>query len=121
MGMFDTVRVEMRIPGYSDIPDVDFQTKDLDCGLDIYTISGNGELYKELWDYEWVDNDAIPIIKGHLKRIEDTYRREYLTNLNDSITFYTIINDTVWREYTATFKNGKLTHITYEDTQINRG
>ncbi len=118
MGMYDTLKIEIRVPGFSDIPEAEFQTKSLDNCLDHYVISNKGELYKEVWDYEWVDNNEIPIIKGHLKRIEGSYRREYLTDFHGDIIFYEGRGiDGKWRDYTARFTEGKLTRIWYEDKQ----
>lgn len=120
MGMFDTIKVQMKIPGFTEVPDVEFQTKSFDNAMENYVISNNGELYREVWDYKWVDDNEVPIIKGHLQRIEDSYRREYLTDFHGDIIFYTsrpIREDRIWRDYTARFTEGKLTRIWYEDKQ----
>jgi hypothetical protein len=119
MGMFDTLRVEQRIPGFSEIPECEFQTKSLDCLMENYVITNTGQLYCEVWDYKWVDNNEIPIIKGHLERIDGTYRREYLTDFHGDIIFYEgkQVNGN-WREYTARFTEGRLTRIWYEDKQF---
>jgi len=59
MGMFDTIKVETKIPGYSEIPSEEFQTKSFYSALENYVITGNGELYKEVWDYEWIINSCM--------------------------------------------------------------
>ncbi len=117
MGMFDTLRVEIRIPGYSEIPTDQFQTKDFDCLLENYVITGNGELYKEVWDFERVEDDAWPL-GMHYKKIEESYRRMYLTDYNGQVIFYKGEVQGKWRDYIATFKNGKLVSMSYSDSDI---
>ena len=119
MGMFDLLKVEMKIPGYSTIPDEEFQTKSLDNCMDHYVITNKGQLYKEVWDYEWVENPDAPI-GGSFRKVEGSYLREYLTNFHGDIIFYTsrpMNEDRIWRDYTARFTDGRLTRIWYEDKQ----
>lgn len=119
MGMFDTIKVELKIPGYSEVPDEEFQTKSLDNCLEHYVITANGQLYKEVWDVEWVDDDNH-FLKGYPKQVENSYRREYLTNFHGDIIFYTsksMNEDRIWRDYTARFTEGKLSRVWYEDKQ----
>ena len=120
MGMFDYIKCEVQLPGYSFITDEEFQTKSLDNCMDHYVITNKGELYREVWDYEWVDDNEIPIIKGAMRKIEGSYRREYLTNFHGDIIFYTskpMNEDRIWRDYTARFTEGKLSRVWYEDKQ----
>ena len=42
MGMFDTVRVDMPIPGHPELAGEEFQTKDFDCLLDTYRVAADG-------------------------------------------------------------------------------
>jgi hypothetical protein len=119
MGMFDMIKVEMKIPGYSTIPDEEFQTKSLDNCMDHYVITNKGELYREVWDHEWIDNPNTPM-GGSFNKVEGSYRREYLTDYHGDIIFYTskpMTEDRVWRDYTARFTEGKLTRIWFEDKQ----
>ncbi len=119
MGMFDTLKVQTKIPGYSDIPLGEFQTKSLDNCLEYYVITDNGELYKEVWDYNWVE-DATSAFNGYFDKVEGSYRREYLTKFHGDIIFYN--GETVggkWREYTARFTEGRLSRIWYEDKDLN--
>jgi len=119
MGMFDLLKVEMKIPGYSTIPDEEFQTKSLDNCMDHYVITNKGQLYKEVWDHEWVENPDAPI-GGSFRKVEGSYLREYLTNFHGDIIFYTsrpMNEDRIWRDYTARFTDGRLTRIWYEDKQ----
>jgi hypothetical protein len=117
MGMFDTLKVQLKIPGFSDIPDCEFQTKSLDSAMENYVITDNGELYKEVWDYEWTD-DPSSTFNGYFNKVEGSYRREYLTNYHGDIIFYTGETiDEKWRDYTARFTEGRLSRIWYEDKQ----
>jgi len=117
MGMYDTLKIEKKIPGFTDIPDCEFQTKSLDSAMGNYVITNNGELYKEVWDYEWIEN-SLSVFDRYFKKIEESYRREYLTDFHGDIIFYESksINGK-WRDYTARFTEGKLTRIWYEDKQ----
>lgn len=120
MGMFDTLRIEQKIPGFSNIPDCEFQTKSFnDSAMENYVITNNGELYREVWDYGWVD-DENSLLKGYPEKVEGSYRREYLTTFHGDIIFYTskpMNENRVWRDYTARFTEGKLSRIWYEDKQ----
>ena len=119
MGLFDTIKVEQKIPGFSDTPNVEFQTKSLDNCMENYVITKNGELYREVWDYEWFEDNNMPILKGFMKKVEGSYRREYLTDYHGDIIFYEGKKiDGKWRDYTARFTEGKLTRMWYEDKQI---
>ena len=118
MGMFDYLKVEIPIPGYSgSVKNEMFQTKSFDNLLEQYVITTKGEIYRELWDCKWVDDDSRPIIKGYLEKIEGTYRREYLTDLHGDIRFYD--GQTIggkWRDYFARFSYGKLDRMWYKDS-----
>jgi hypothetical protein len=119
MGMFDTIKIEKIIPGFTDIPECEFQTKSLDNCMCHYIITSNGELYREEWDYEWID-DETKFFGGHSEKIEESYRRVYLTDFHGDVIFYTsrpMTEDRIWRDYTARFTEGKLTRIWYEDKQ----
>ena len=119
MGMFDMLKIEMKIPGYSQIPDEEFQTKSFDNVMDHYVITNKGELYREVWEYEWKE-DNKHLLGGWMQKVEGSYRREYLTNFHGDIIFYTsrpMKEDRIWRDYTARFTEGKLTRVWYEDKQ----
>jgi len=117
MGLFDTLRIQQKIPGFTEIPDCEFQTKSLDNAMENYVISNNGELYREVWDYKWIADDYSEF-KGHFHKLEETYRREYLTDFHGDIIFYESKRiDGNWRDYTARFTEGRLTRIWYEDKQ----
>lgn len=115
--MFDTIRIEQKIPGFTDVPNCEFQTKSLDNALENYVITNKGELYREIWDYEWIEN-KLNVFGGSMQKIEGSYRREYLTDYHGDIIFYEGKHvDGKWRDYTARFTEGKLTRIWYEDKQ----
>ena len=116
MGMFDTIRVEIAMPGCGDCSHEEFQTKSFDSGMEQYVITTNGELYREHWEYDWVD-DASRHFKGYLNKIPGSYRREYLTDYHGDVIFYKGAKDRIWRDYHARFTEGKLKLIWYKDTQ----
>ena len=117
MGMFDTLKVEIKIPGFFEVPGIEFQTKSLDNALEKYVITNNGELYREVWDYKRIE-DETHFLGGYEYKIPESYRREYLTDFHGDIIFYEGKSvDGVWRDYTARFTEGRLTRIWYEDKQ----
>jgi hypothetical protein len=119
MGMFDEIRVEQLLPGNTKITDEWYQTKSLENALSKYVITAKGELYEERWDYKWI-TDEEHMFKGYLKKIEGSYRREYLTDYHGDIMFYKgmeAISNKVLRDYFARFTDGRLSKMWYEDTQ----
>ena len=110
MSMFDYLRVEIEIPGCGDCSAEEFQTKDFENLMYQYVITKKGELYKELWDYKWIEDNSIKYIKGYSEKIAESYRREYLTNYHGDIKFYNgSMMENKWRDYYARFTEGKLT------------
>jgi hypothetical protein len=119
MGMFDYLEVQQKIPGYAGIPDEEFQTKSFENLMDKYIITVKGHLYRERWQYEWVE-EPEHFLKGYIRKIEGSLTREYLTDFHGDIIFYTskpITENRVWRDYTARFTEGRLARIWYEDKQ----
>lgn len=116
MGMFDEIRVEQILPGEYVINDEWYQTKSLECGLYKYVITANGELYREHWDYEQI-KDSDQMLGFRIKKIEDSYRRDYLTDFHGDIIFYRSKPNKVWRDYHARFTDGKLSRMWFEDKQ----
>lgn len=86
MGMFDYLKCELQLPGYSYITDEEFQTKAFERLMETYVITANRQIYRELWDYEWTQSDSM--FGGYLEKVDGTYRREYLTDLHGDIIFY---------------------------------
>jgi hypothetical protein len=117
MGMFDEIRIEQVLPGNTEITDEWYQTKSLDNVMTKYVITAAGELYEELWNYEWIDDDSYKFFKGYSQKIEGSYRREYLTDYHGDIIFYVGLENKVWRDYYARFTDGKLTKMWYKDIQ----
>lgn len=113
MGMFDWIAVEVPLPDVVQ-NESEYQTKDFDCLMEKYVINKNGELYKEKWEYEWVD-DPNSVFGGYERKIEGSYRREYLTNFHGDITFYNGRVRGKWRDYKARFTEGRLSSITFQD------
>jgi hypothetical protein len=120
MGMFDEIRVEHILPGETEITDTWYQTKSLENVMAKYVITAKGELYEDRWDYEWID-DPDHFLKGYLNKIENSYRREYLTDFHGDIIFYRGKpmegTNRVWRDYHARFTDGKLSRMWYVDRQ----
>lgn len=115
MGMFDEIRIELPLPDNTPVSDDWYQTKSFDNTLSQYVLTANGELYREEWDRKW-EEDTDAFFGGRFKRIEKSYRREYLTNYHGDIRFYssTPVGRT-WRDYYARFTNGKLQEMWFED------
>ena len=99
MGLFDTVKIDVPIPGH-EIPHSGFvfQTKDFDCTMDQYGIDGNRDLYKV-----FTNNEGESI-------------RLYLTIYNGEIRLSCILpnehieTETEWvmYDYFIVIKNGKM-------------
>ena len=118
MGMFDYLRVEIEIPGCGDCSAEEFQTKSLDNMMYNYVITTKGELYKEEWEYEWIEDNTRPLTGGYMKKIEGSYNRRYLTEFHGDVIFYDGRRyNGKWRQYYARFTEGKLTKMWYEDVE----
>lgn len=117
MSMYDEIRIEQILPGNTEITDEWYQTKSFDNVMTNYVITANGQLYEERWDNEWITDEGY-MFKGHLQRIEGSYRREYLTDYHGDIIFYKDMNSNkVLRDYFARFTDGKLSKMWYKDTK----
>ena len=116
--MFDYIKVEVDLPDYFGNPaDEEFQTKSFENLMEYYIITANGDLYRERYDYEWIDGPDT-FFGGYMNPIKDSYRREYLTDYHGDVIFYSGVDDRkVFRNYYARFTDGKLTKIWYTDTQ----
>lgn len=112
MGMFDEIRVELLLPDRSEISTEWFQTKSFENVMTKYVITAKGELYEELWDWEWMEADTH-WLGGYIQKIDGSYRREYLTDYHGDIIFYGSRPQSTgeWQNYHARFTNGKLTRI----------
>lgn len=97
MGMFDNVRCEYPLPpGDHASP---YQTKDLACELDTYTIKSDGTLWGEEYDREgWSRSNVRP---------------RFCDNFTGEVRFYcTGVKDASgWWEFSAYFVNGRLKEL----------
>jgi hypothetical protein len=124
MGMFDQIKLEVPLPDTDEVPtDTIFQTKDLECMLDDYVIASDGHLYKEKWDYDWIEDESVAMFKGRLQKIEGSFRREIVPDHHGDIPFYhdalrEIDGKRIWHEYVARFTHGKLSYIAVKETPI---
>ena len=115
MGMFDYIKCEVQLPGYSYITDEEFQTKSFENTMENYVITANHQIYREVWDYEWVENPGS-FLGGYSNKVEGSYRREYLTDLHGDIIFYSDKKiDGKRYDYFARFTEGRLTRIWHKE------
>lgn len=96
MGMFDTIYCQYPLPNPRH-QDLDFQTKDLECLLDTYTITREGRLVqhaKSGWGAERLEHDVEWPLHGDLR-------------------FYTSVKteEPSWIEYVARFTHGRVEWI----------
>jgi hypothetical protein len=80
MGMYDDITCEHALPGEPKPKDNSFQTKDLDCLMDHYTITRDGRLLK----------------------------RKAEVQFHGMLSFYTYTDDDMWFEYEAKFADSRL-------------
>ena len=117
MGMFDRIKSELPFPD-ADAEAVrnteDWQTKDLDCVMDEYTITASGRLMHDEWHYEEVpkaqrphpNDDGLMGLAGSLRREVD--RPKVDLNFHGVLNFYAMTKDKRWIEYDAKFTDGTL-------------
>jgi hypothetical protein len=132
--MFDEIICEYPLPGeHAPTSYVDrhpFQTKDLECTLDVYTITSDGRLVDEAYD---VEDQSDPNATGWRRAIgcmvKVNRRPGKALDITETIHFYTSNTvggapsedgyvhftengeDAESVSYTATFVEGKLVHI----------
>lgn len=130
MGMFDTVICKRIMPDGFDGRNGDFQTKDLERTLAVFTITRDGRLVVDRTKSIPVKNPKRPFknpkhIRNIIKNIHAEWRtvklpREHV-KFTGQLNFYTYDQSTrdpmlpydhkYWHEYLATFKRGKLVNI----------
>lgn len=106
MGMFDTVKCEFPLPEkFKKYQDSLFQTKSLICGMDVYKITKEGELW-------WVDNE--------FSWDEDEPKKPpEKIDLTGELRFYEWnTQEDEWAEFVALFVNGKMIYLD-EDKRAN--
>jgi len=132
--MFDHIVCNYPLPISKEVLDiegfnfaeVDFQTKDLENLLDVYTITEDGELFHTFKTYEWVDDDER-FLKGYMKEID---RKEVKELFYGKILFYCyeqirttncegdVKETTVSLDYEAKFNDGNLVSVELVDQSI---
>lgn len=124
--MFDNINCEYPLPVSKelieledfDIYEAEFQTKDLENALELYTITEDGDLIRRKVQYEWVDDDEA-FLKGYMKAVSSEDIKE---NFHGVIEFYCyeqlrkeddgkIKETSVTVDYEAKFIDGKLSSI----------
>jgi hypothetical protein len=137
MGMFDSLQVQIPLPGLEDSSSIKFQTKDLENCLEVYRITPDGVLEIEEYDVEdRSDPNATGLsrIIGMATRIPTGWRA---VDYSGNVTFYGDKNSgelfliypdgrvnilgadgveearpaAEWFEYTATFDHGRILSI----------
>lgn len=124
--MFDNINCEYPLPVSKelieledfDIYEAEFQTKDLENALELYTITEDGDLIRKKIQYEWVDDDEA-FLKGYMKVVSSEDIKE---NFHGIIEFYCYEQlrkevegktkeTSVTVDYEAKFIDGKLSSI----------
>lgn len=114
MGLFDELycRFELPVPAFQDWL---FQTKSLDCDMDLYEIRHDGTLWREDYDVEDQSDpnaEGIMALVGCMARVNKRWRQ--VTDFTGEIRFYDCLGDqskvarTGWIEFSAYFVNGAL-------------
>lgn len=132
MGMYDEIRCEYLLPetGYRVLPGHIFQTKDLECFLDRYTITAEGSLvfHREVWEpVPEVERpyDGTPTWEKPFGKWVGSMRAVHVGDeeipYHGDILFYDAFivkgeeRRRVWIEYRARFTEGSLDRIEVED------
>lgn len=108
--MYDEITVHYPLP---DNPPINvFQTKDLECMLDDYTITTEGRLIHHVYTYECVDDPGSFV--GYYMKIISAELVD--TGYHGDLNFYNTDRDSVtgghtWWEYVARFTDGTLQWI----------
>ena len=120
MGMFDYVNCRVPLPdGWVPLEN-GLQSKDLDCGMDVVTISADGRLmqrYVSEWlpvpEHDWKytgSTDVLQQIWHEQSKRRPVYAERDL-NFHGWFNFYGSDSDKNWHEYRAKFTDGRLVAI----------
>lgn len=142
MGLFDRLTCQYPLPGLSDPTSIEFQTKDLECLINDYTITREGRLIEHYREYEECPENERPLYGspewntklGHLAgslRVKAGSERDVDTNYHGWLRFYGTCHTgelrmidphtgrdqlhpepSEWFEYRAKFTDGKVVEIT---------
>lgn len=115
MGMFDEITCEYPLPesGYR-VPfgHAGFQTKDLECLMDRYTISVEGRLIRHDVRYEWREGDEGDVFGGYLEPVSETLEDTgYHGDLRFYDAFSVVGGGRVWIEFAARFTEGAVSRV----------
>jgi len=116
MGLFDDLRVKMLLPNWpSDIPVREsFQTKDLDCCMQVYKIDEEGQLWLEKMDGERQDDPAAWLEWKWVNVTYEWIKQDLTTTINFYDSFSTSDYEKFssgWIEYRAVITEGKVSKI----------
>lgn len=119
MGLFDSIHCHVPLPFPEELDRAlvatlqagSWQTKDLNCFMDVYEVSRDGTLHIEVYDVEdRSDPNATGIMRiaGMLTRVNTRWR--HATEVTGHVFFYESIGRerSGWVEMKATFVDGKL-------------
>lgn len=106
MGMYDMLKCEFPLPEkFKNYQNSFFQTKSLICGMDVYKITKEGELW-------WIDNDFWEEEDAPKKPPEKI-------DLTGELRFYDWNTETnEWAQFVALFVDGKMIYLD-EDKKVN--
>ena len=120
MGMFDEINCEYPLPmpedpkGYAGSKN--FQTKDLNCLMDLYEIDKDGNLFR--YDVKYEREEGNPKSKsileriGRLKKVSSELVREKITDLINFYDYQQTDGDyDYYIEYQALFRDGTISEI----------
>lgn len=139
MGMYDHIRCEVPLPGLPDPSKMEFQTKDLECMLENYTINKDGRLIFHFKEYEATPEDELPykddpnpimrfcgsirVVKGSEKDVDKNYEGTLNFYGNERTGELCAIDPLTgedkfhpgprpeWFEYDAKFVDGKIVSV----------
>jgi len=131
MGMFDSIQCNVALPLplevidlMPDIYDQEFQTKDMECLMDLYILDAQGRLLKEEKTFHWVDDDSC-FLKGYF---DTTSEKIVDSNFHGVINFYmyeTVYEDSnrnsgkdVSIDFLGKFTNGVLDFVEVQSFEI---
>lgn len=121
MGMFDDIRCRMPMPMPADLgeltsvvwPDVNFQTKDFHCVLDLFEIREDGSLWHEEVEYEPIPEEEREkgLFSPVIRRKSSKWVKHVYTGY---VNFYTIFHRDVhdyWVEWRAHVIDGTVNEL----------
>jgi hypothetical protein len=111
MGMYDTIRCDYPLPG-NPPAGLDWQTKSLECALDLYAITADGRLEHEAYDtVDRSDPNAAGLERFWGFATKVNQRMEPVPDYRGEVSFYDTAPDGTWWEYSALFDAGRLLSI----------